>query len=87
MNDTVAYVQGLTFALSPGASAASVLADESTDAGKVWATTLKTYLDLPHTGAVRWGLLPEEPHKTKLLIGKGKIATLSLFTLFPCSDA
>lgn len=46
------------------------LSDESTELGKIWAATLKTYLDHPETGIVWWGIVHDAPNKAKLFIGK-----------------
>ncbi|KAG7405030.1 hypothetical protein Forpe1208_v015463 [Fusarium oxysporum f. sp. rapae] len=44
------------------------LSDENTEVGKIWAATLKTYLDHPETGIVWWGIVHDAPNKTKLFI-------------------
>ncbi|KAF4335144.1 hypothetical protein FBEOM_11007 [Fusarium beomiforme] len=50
------------------ASAPSSLSDESTEAGRIWAATLRAYLDQKETGTVWWGLLNDAPNKAKLII-------------------
>ncbi|RSL97125.1 hypothetical protein CDV31_013193 [Fusarium ambrosium] len=44
------------------------LSDESTDVGKIWAFTLKTYLELEKTGIVYWTLVYGCPQRAKLFI-------------------
>ncbi|RSL67893.1 hypothetical protein CEP53_002803 [Fusarium sp. AF-6] len=44
------------------------LSDESADVGKVWAFTLKTYLELDKTGIVYWTLVHGCPQRAKLFI-------------------
>lgn len=50
-------------------SAPSSLSDEATDLGKLWASTLRTYLEIEQTGIVWWALVHGAPHKAKLFIG------------------
>ncbi|KAF4950032.1 hypothetical protein FGADI_8478 [Fusarium gaditjirri] len=44
------------------------LSDGNTEVGKIWAATLKTYLDHPETGIVWWGIVRDAPNKAKLFI-------------------
>ncbi|KAJ4050932.1 hypothetical protein NW756_003921 [Fusarium oxysporum] len=44
------------------------LSDQNTEVGKIWAATLKTYLDHPETGIVWWGIVHDAPNKAKLFI-------------------
>ncbi|KAH7153796.1 hypothetical protein DER46DRAFT_702483 [Fusarium sp. MPI-SDFR-AT-0072] len=44
------------------------LSDENTEVGKIWAATLKAYLDHPETGIVWWGIVHDGPNKAKLFI-------------------
>ncbi|KAF5537595.1 hypothetical protein FMEXI_9802 [Fusarium mexicanum] len=44
------------------------LSDENSELGKIWAATLKTYLDHPETGIVWWGIVHDAPNKAKLFI-------------------
>lgn len=46
------------------------LSDQNTEVGKIWAATLKTYLDHPETGIVWWGIVHDAPNKAKLFIGR-----------------
>ncbi|KAL7767095.1 hypothetical protein ACKLNR_005011 [Fusarium oxysporum f. sp. zingiberi] len=46
----------------------ALLSDENTEVGKIWAATLKTYLDHPETGIVWWGIVHNAPNKAKLFI-------------------
>ncbi|TVY67963.1 hypothetical protein Focb16_v002167 [Fusarium oxysporum f. sp. cubense] len=46
----------------------ALLSDENTEVGKIWAATLKTYLDHPETGIVWWGIVHHAPNKAKLFI-------------------
>ncbi|KAF5678554.1 hypothetical protein FDENT_8933 [Fusarium denticulatum] len=44
------------------------LSDENSEVGKIWAATLKTYLDHPETGIVWWGIVHDAANKAKLFI-------------------
>ncbi|RTE84608.1 hypothetical protein BHE90_000883 [Fusarium euwallaceae] len=44
------------------------LSDESADVGKIWAFTLKTYLELEKTGIVYWTLVYGCPQRAKVFI-------------------
>ncbi|KAM5367183.1 hypothetical protein ACJZ2D_010173 [Fusarium nematophilum] len=61
------YTQVLSFHF-PDPSVPSSLSDEDTDVGKVWASTLRTYLELEQTGMVWWALVHGTPQKAKLFI-------------------
>lgn len=63
-----AFTEVLTF-IFPGDIYPSTLTDDATPAGRVWATTLKTYLGLEQTGLVWWACVHDAPHKAILLIG------------------
>lgn len=64
------YTEVLTFTFTPETKATPLLGDESTEAGQVWAATLKAYLDHELVGIVYWALMIEQPHQTKLFIGE-----------------
>ncbi|KPM35156.1 hypothetical protein AK830_g11408 [Neonectria ditissima] len=61
------YTEIITFQFTDS-SAPSSLSDEATDVGRVWASTLRTYLELEQTGIVWWGLVHGSPQEAKLLI-------------------
>jgi hypothetical protein len=63
-----AYTQVINFKIYDSSVPAS-LSDATTEVGKVWAATLRTYLELPETGLIWWSLVHGEPSKAKLLIG------------------
>ncbi|EWZ32992.1 uncharacterized protein FOBCDRAFT_190395 [Fusarium oxysporum Fo47] len=57
----------------------ALLSDENTEVGKIWAATLKTYLDHPETGIVWWGIVHDAPNKAKLFIDWKSLAGRSQF--------
>jgi hypothetical protein len=59
----------ISFQFSNSTAPAS-LSDENTEVGRIWAATLKAYLDHPETGIVWWGVVRDAPNKAKLFIGK-----------------
>lgn len=63
-----AYTEIITFYFTDP-SAPSSLSDEATDLGKVWASTLQTYLEIEQTGIVWWALVHGASLKAKLFIG------------------
>jgi len=58
----------ITFTFSDP-SARDSLSDENTELGKIFATTLRVYLENEHTGTVWWASVHDAPNKTKLFIG------------------
>ncbi|KAJ4264232.1 hypothetical protein NW762_005426 [Fusarium torreyae] len=44
------------------------LSDGTTEIGKIWATTLQTYLELEQTGIVWWALVHNNASKAKLIV-------------------
>ncbi|KAH7139932.1 hypothetical protein B0J13DRAFT_558675 [Dactylonectria estremocensis] len=61
------YTEIITFDFADP-SVPSSLSDEATDVGKVWALTLRTYLEIEQTGIIWWALVHGAPHKAKLFI-------------------
>ncbi|KAF5021011.1 hypothetical protein F66182_6942 [Fusarium sp. NRRL 66182] len=61
------YTQILGFNFSDPSVPAS-LSDESTHIGEIWASTLRTYLELQQTGIIWWALVHGELSKAKLMI-------------------
>ncbi|UPK93786.1 hypothetical protein LCI18_004721 [Fusarium solani-melongenae] len=61
------YTEVLTFHFSD-TSVPPALSDENTAVGKVWAFTLKTYLEQEQTGIVYWTLINGSPQRAKLFI-------------------
>lgn len=60
------YTESLTFHFSDPSS----LSDESTTVGQVWASTVRTYLELDKTGTVWWASIQGAPQKAKLLVSE-----------------
>ncbi|KAL2204694.1 hypothetical protein CC79DRAFT_1335339 [Sarocladium strictum] len=85
--EAYAFTEGLTFIFPPETLPATALADESTPAGQIWATTLKTYLELDQVGTVYWAVLPEASQTTKLLIEWKTSAAHDEFNASPESSA
>jgi hypothetical protein len=48
----------------------SVIENDATDEGKIWAHTIRTHLEDEGTGLVWWGRLVESPQVVKLVIGR-----------------
>ncbi|EWG48614.1 hypothetical protein FVEG_08319 [Fusarium verticillioides 7600] len=69
-------VIGLQFSNS---SDPASLSDENSEVGKIWAATLKTYLDHPETGIVWWGIVHDAPNKAKLFIDWKSLAGRAQF--------
>ncbi|KAF9776682.1 hypothetical protein IL306_005111 [Fusarium sp. DS 682] len=65
------------------ANAPASLSDESTEIGRTWAATLRTYLDHQETGIVWWGLVHDAPNKAKLFIDWKSLAGQSQFKTSP----
>ncbi|KAI8715918.1 hypothetical protein NCS52_01100800 [Fusarium sp. LHS14.1] len=61
------FTEVLTFHFSDP-SVPPALSDESTAVGKVWAYTLKTYLELEQTGIVYWNLVHGSSQRAKLFV-------------------
>ncbi|KAJ3462166.1 hypothetical protein MRS44_010719 [Fusarium solani] len=61
------FTEVLTFHFSDIA-VPPALSDENTTVGKVWASTLKAYLELEQTGIVYWTLVHGCPQRAKLFI-------------------
>ncbi|KAF5712425.1 hypothetical protein FMUND_8520 [Fusarium mundagurra] len=55
------------------------LSDPNSDVGKIWAATLKTYLDHSETGIVWWGNVHDAPNKAKLFIDWKSVAGRAQF--------
>jgi hypothetical protein len=47
----------------------SVIEDEASEEGKIWANTVRTYLENEGTKLLWWGRLLEAPQVVKLAIG------------------
>ena len=45
------------------------LSDENTEPGRIFATTLRVYLENEHTGTVWWATVHDSLTETKLFIG------------------
>ncbi|KAF4970539.1 hypothetical protein FSARC_2448 [Fusarium sarcochroum] len=61
------YTQILGFKFSDPSIPAS-LSDETTEIGKIWAATMRTYLELEQTGIVWWALVHGDTSKAKLIV-------------------
>lgn len=51
------------------------LEDDTTNEGRIWANTVKTYLEHDGVGTVWWGRTAEDRDAVQLVVGKPKLQT------------